>query len=325
MKFAKLVSLIGMIFLCSSVCSIQAQASETGKIVFVSARDGNREIYIMNPDSSEQENLTQNSADDLYPAWSPTGEQILFVSDRDGVRDLYLMDANGSNVRKVFKNEAHREHPTWAPDGKQIAYESGNIIYIATLGQQKEEHLVQVGSGPAWSPDGTEIAFASGTLGNYRLTLINVQTGRQKLILPAKVRPWQRTPAWSPTGEKIAFSWLNHDLPIGLLGDLVDRETIYIVKRDGTGRIQRIVDEAGPKATHPAWSPNSNTLIYTQEINNRLQLFKINPPSRVRAQLTHVGNVFQANALADWLAPSGLPVSPQPELLTTMWGEMKDP
>ena len=324
MKFAKLVSAISMIFLCSSVYSLWSQASETGKIVFVSARDGDREIYIMNPDGSESENLTRNSADDLYPVWSPTGDQILFVSDRDGVRDLYLMNADGSNVRKVFKNTAHREHPTWAPDGKQIAYERGNVIYTAILEQQKEEHLVQ-GSGPAWSPDGTEIAFASGVFGSHRLVLVNVRTGRQKQILPANARPWQHMPAWSPTGEKIVFSWLNHDLRVGPLGDLVDRETIYIVNRDGTGRIERIVDEAGPKATHPAWSPNSNMFIYTQEINNRLQLFKIDLLSRARTQLTHIGNVFQANALADWIAPSGLPVSPQPQLLTTMWGEVKAP
>ena len=73
----------------------RAQAPGTAKIVFVSARDLNREIYLMNPDGSEQVNLTKNLADDLFPVWSPTGEQILFVSDRDGIRDLYLMDADG--------------------------------------------------------------------------------------------------------------------------------------------------------------------------------------------------------------------------------------
>ena len=67
---------------------------------------------------SEQVNLTKNLADDLFPAWSPSGEQILFVSNRDGMRDLYLMDADGGNVEKVFKQRAHREDPTWAPDGK---------------------------------------------------------------------------------------------------------------------------------------------------------------------------------------------------------------
>ena len=62
---------------------------------------------MMNPDGSEQVNLTQHPADDLDAVWSPTGEQILFISDRQGtrVRDLYLMDADGSNVRRVFKRK----------------------------------------------------------------------------------------------------------------------------------------------------------------------------------------------------------------------------
>ena len=83
---------------------VLAKAPETAKVVFTSRRDGNFEIYIMNPDGSDQINLTQHRAQDYAPVWSPTGEQILFHSDRDGIEDLYLMDADGTNVRQVFKN-----------------------------------------------------------------------------------------------------------------------------------------------------------------------------------------------------------------------------
>ena len=151
---------LSVVLLYGAVCPIiLAKSPKTAKIAFVSARDFNREIYLMNPDGSEQVNLTKNLADDLFPVWSPTGEQILFVSDRDGVRDLYLMDADGKNVEKVFKQSARREHPTWAPDGKQIAYERGGFIYIATIGKQIEELVVSDGFDPAWSPDGREIAL----------------------------------------------------------------------------------------------------------------------------------------------------------------------
>jgi TolB protein len=39
-------------------------------ITFVSDRNGNREIYVMNADGSRQTRLTNNPAMDLYPAWS---------------------------------------------------------------------------------------------------------------------------------------------------------------------------------------------------------------------------------------------------------------
>lgn len=315
--------MLNVVALCAGVCPVFAKAPNTAKIVYSSTRDGNWEIYTMNTDGSQQVRLTQNFAEDFTPVWSPTGEEILFLSDRDGVPDLYLMDADGKNVRRVFKKSARREHPTWSPDGKQIAYVRKWFIYIATLGKQEEHQLVN-GFDPTWSPDGTEIAFARGAFGSHRLTLVNVRTGRQKQVLPENTLSWQHLPAWSVTGEQIAFSWLNHVLPNGKLFDLVDKETIYIVNRDGTGLAQ-IVSEAGKAAMDPIWDPRGNSVVYEQEIDNYFQLFKINLASRVRTQLTHIAvGPGRGNADADWFDPIvALSVSPQPQLLTTTWGKVK--
>ena len=322
MRLTPLIWMLILPLMCSNVSSVWAKAPETAKIVFMSYRDGNAEIYLMNPDGTQQLKITNHRSDDYFPVWSPTGEQILFVSDRDGMRDLYLMDADGGNVRRVFKKAAHRISPTWAPDGKQIAYERGNVIYIATLGKQAEEHFVR-GFDPAWSPDGTEIACATDVFGSHRLTLINVQTRRQKRLLPEDARAWQHMPTWSATGEKIAFSWLNHVLPIGFIGNLADKETVYIAHQDGAG-LEQIVVEAGPKAADPAWSPYGDELIYTQEIDSQFQLFKIDLASRTPKQLTHVKGIFStANVGGDWFDPATLSVPPQLQLLSTIWGKMK--
>ena len=123
--------------------------------------------------------------------------------------------------------------------------------------------------------------------------------------------------------KKIAFSWLNHVLPHGFLLDLVDKETIYIVNRDGTA-LERVVPEAGPKATYPAWSPSGDELIYTQKINNQDQLFKIDLVNRASEQLTHIARGFlRSNEMGDWFDPATLSVPLQPQLLTTTWGEVK--
>ena len=50
------------------------------KIAFVSDRDGNSEIYVMNADGSGQRRLTRNPAYDADPAWSPDGRTIAFVT-----------------------------------------------------------------------------------------------------------------------------------------------------------------------------------------------------------------------------------------------------
>ena len=322
MKFRRIFFAFSLLILWTEGFVVLAKAPDTAKIAFVSNRDGNREIYIMNPDGTEQVRLTQNFAVDLSPTWSPTGEEILFVSDRDGVWDLYLMDAEGSNVRRVFKKSAHREHPTWSPDGKQIAYVRKWFIYIAIVGKQEEQQLVS-GFNPAWSPDGKQIAFTSGNFGSHRLTLVNVQTGRQKQVLPEAALPWQQGPSWSVIDERIAFSWLNHVLPHGKLFDLVDKETIYVVNREGTG-LEQIVPEAGKAAMTPVWDPRGSSLVYEQMIDGNIQLFKIDMASRIQTQLTRSGFV-QGNMHADWFDPIVLSVSPRAEKYITLWGRLKRP
>lgn len=313
---------LNVVMLCASIGNVFAQAPATAKIVFSSIRNGHWEIYTMNTDGGQPVRLTQNFAKDHSPVWSPTGEEILFVSDQNGVPDLYLMNADGSNVRRVFKKSARREHPTWSPNGKRIAYMRVGFIYIATLGKQEEEQFVN-GRDPAWSPDGTEIAFARGDFGSHRLTLVNVHTRRQKQVLDQNVRAWQHLPAWSATGDKIVFSWLNQILPHGELFDLVDKETIYVVNRDGTG-LEQIVPEAGKAAMAPVWDPRGSSVVYEQGTDNRIQLFKINLASRVRTQLTHTKGPGRGDEHADWFDPVvALPVSPQSQLLTTTWGDVK--
>ena len=136
-----------------SVSGICSKVPITAKIVFTTSRDGNREIYMMNPDGSDQVRLTNHRADDAIPTWSPTGEHILFASDRDRFtlsRDLYLMDPDGKNVRRVFGKSEDRSSATWSPDGKQIAYTrrelNGSYIYIGTIDGKKEER-VAIGGG----------------------------------------------------------------------------------------------------------------------------------------------------------------------------------
>ena len=320
----------------TSITIAWAKAPTTPKILFTSARDGNREVYIMNPDGSEQMRLTQNPANDLSAVWSPTGEQILFVSDRSGKRGLYVMDADGSNVRRVFKTEikgfTYRDYPTWSPDGKQIAYMHINwdkdiyAIYIATLGEQEETELIFEGFHPVWSMDGTEIVCS---LSGFRIGFINVHTGAQKLVLPRKLKGGQMRVSVSAAGDKLAFSWNNNPLPPDFKpGDKLpegwsDKQTIYIVNRDGTD-LRQLVDEVGPKATSPELSPNGKELLYTQKTNGLFQIFKLDVNSGVRTQLTDTRGPIQANSGGDWFDPAyALPVSPQPYLLTTQWAGLK--
>jgi Tol biopolymer transport system component len=79
-----------------------APAGSGTRVAFMSARDGNWEVYAINMDGSGLKRLTNNSAQDGLPTWSPDGTHIAFVSNRGGAWAIWAMQADGSNQRKLF-------------------------------------------------------------------------------------------------------------------------------------------------------------------------------------------------------------------------------
>ena len=61
------------------------------RIAFTSARDGNREIYLINTDGSGLKRLTNHKERDDYPVWHPDGKQIAWIAERNGRFDVHLM------------------------------------------------------------------------------------------------------------------------------------------------------------------------------------------------------------------------------------------
>ena len=82
--------------------SDMAPAADGNKVVFMSIRDGNWEIYSINTDGSDLQRLTDNGVNDGLPAFSPKGQFIAFVSDEGGQWAIWAMNADGSGRRKLF-------------------------------------------------------------------------------------------------------------------------------------------------------------------------------------------------------------------------------
>jgi TolB protein len=101
-------------------------------VFFLTDRDGNSEIYAMNPDGSDPRNLTRNAGFDggvggvAGLLLSPDGRRIAFMSTRD-TRDqdngeLYVMNADGSGLQRLTRTPGTEYPLSWSPDGRKIAF-----------------------------------------------------------------------------------------------------------------------------------------------------------------------------------------------------------
>jgi hypothetical protein len=111
--------------------------NNSGKIAFMSNRDGNSEIYVINQDGSGLVNLTNNPADDVYPAWSPDGSRVAFVSGRDGNYEIYVMNADGSDVTRLTNNPADDEYPAFSPISEATLVNNETVDTTTMLATEK--------------------------------------------------------------------------------------------------------------------------------------------------------------------------------------------
>jgi WD40 repeat protein len=70
---------------------LPAWSPDGRNIAFVSTRDGNPELYVMDSRGQNQRRLTFNPSGDWRPAWLPDSRHLVFTSDRAGNNDIYLM------------------------------------------------------------------------------------------------------------------------------------------------------------------------------------------------------------------------------------------
>jgi Tol biopolymer transport system component len=184
------------------------------RVAFVSDRDGNEEIYVMNIDGSEPKRLTYNPGSDTSPLWSPDGKRLLFISEQGHQQDIYMINDDGSNqVDLTQTGQANETDPAWMPDGERVVFVSdrdGNkeIYLMNTDGSnvlRLTNNLIEDGY-PQPSLDGGKIAFLSDRNGNRNLFTMDTD-GSHQINLPGIVSKNVCTSfIWALDGMKIVFA-----------------------------------------------------------------------------------------------------------------------
>lgn len=213
-----------------------AAADIPGRIAFHSDRTGDLEIWVMNANGTEPQQLTNTPGRDIEPDWSPDGQTIVFSSNRDAEDDsqLYLMEADGGNQRRLMEFiAADQVGGRWSPDGEWIAFFTNfdgalDIYKVRPDGSELTRLTADASNNfmPDWSPDGQRIVFVSERDRNREIYVMNAD-GSNPVRLTDNFADDQR-PRWSPDGASILFQ-----------SDRDGQNSFYVVDAPG-------VDVAGP-------------------------------------------------------------------------------
>jgi len=231
-------------------------------IVFVSDRDGAKELYAMDFDGRNPRRLTAHKSLVLNP--DARAGKVVFTSYVHRFPQVWIMNADGSNQKELSTGLDLNASPGLSPDGSQIAFAGssrGNVdIYVVSASGGGVRRLTTTHSleaSPDWSPTGRQIAYTSDQTGTPQIWIMDAEgTNARRLTYAGN---WNDEVAWSPRGDKIAFACRNE-------GDFN-----ICVMDVATGATLQLTSE-GSNA-HPAWSPDGEKIVYQSRRGGRTQIY----------------------------------------------------
>lgn len=203
------------------------------RILFLSRRDGNPNLYTMNFAGGSIVKLTNSGADKFDARFNANGSHIIFCnSDTDA--DIFSVSSNALNTVNLTPSTTMDTSPRLRPDGSKILYQCGVNICTMNLngtGQVALTSGTNTQGNPEWSPNGSKIVFSEVSMTTAGDIWIMDANGANKTALTSNNANEIR-PIFSRDGSLVIFTT-----------ELALDQDIYTVLPDGTGR-QAIADTA---------------------------------------------------------------------------------
>ena len=253
------------------------------RIAFTSKVKGNKELFIMDYDGHNLQQVTKVNSIIMSPEWAPTGDKLLFVSFHVKRPAIYILDLRSGKITALGnKTGQSQSAPAWSPDGKTIAFtqatDGNSDIYTVNVDGTNLKRLTNTDSietSPTWSPDGKKIAFVSDSAGSPQIYIMNADgSGKERFTFNGD---YNADPAWSPRGDKIAFTSM-----------LDTRFNIVVKSLDGLVEKQLTADMG--RNDSPSWSADGRHLAFTSTRDGTKQVYIMNANGNNQIQLTNLPN-----------------------------------
>jgi len=190
--------------LAGSFLVFSSQVSPDGKLIAVTNRGGQEDLYVVEIATGEVRQLTNDGAHDRGATWSPDGSEIYFYSQRDTNRyEIWRIHADGSGLARVTTTSGRSVwYPGMAPDGNRLAFFNDENTYIMQDGRIQPLPPAPPGLHPAmmaWSPDGTMLAGELRNMPGIAIYTLADRSYRRLTTSGAR-------PIWLPGGREILYS-----------------------------------------------------------------------------------------------------------------------
>jgi serine/threonine protein kinase len=181
------------------------------RVAFTSLRDGWPQIYLMNLDGSDLQNISNGYLTDYQPVWDPRGTNLLFTAIRGDIPEIMIMPVTGGSEQQFSMGESQgHTHADWTKDGEFVLFERqlGNIprLVAKPFGERfKVANQVCLEGSRAsqpmaegkWSPDARWIVFETWPNGvEHDIAIISSNCSNYTQITSDSFQDFD--PVWRP-------------------------------------------------------------------------------------------------------------------------------
>lgn len=239
-----------------------------GKIAFMSSRDGNNEIYVMNADGSAPTNITNAPNNDRHPSWRADGKELIFsrgpASGNTGA-DIFTVNEDGSNPSNLTNDGPDDQEPSFGQAGQAYYSSFGGLDYdVFTVPLEGGGRTRRVNNSlgdyhPRLNPGGTKLVFYTFPDGQTAdIYVANADGSGQTRLTSATGH--DRYAEWSPDGNWIVFT-----------SQRDGNSEIYLMYADGSNAQRLTFNSAEDE--YPCFSPDGKYIAFASNRDGNYEIY----------------------------------------------------
>tara|TARA_B100000902_G_scaffold185675_1_gene178080 strand:- start:705 stop:1706 length:1002 start_codon:yes stop_codon:yes gene_type:complete len=244
---------------------------EDNRIIYISEKDGNPEIYSMDKSGNNLKRLTNSSKSEQNPKLSPDGKYLGFIVSKNSIEELYLieMEENGKQLQ-ISEKGLSVEDFFWSPDSQKLTYKAKDSeqihdIYLYNISKDttnkvtNNKSIEKLGN---WSPDGEWIVYSIIRGDEDKVGIFKKNPdGVDEVRLTENYE--DHDPLWSPDGRKIAFlsSRGSEDIDIFII-DVENNEEKNVTASQGNDY-------------DFSWDPDGKRIVFVSERESNPEIFVV--------------------------------------------------